>query len=33
MLCVAPLEDFYSSLNDEQKAQFDMIGQPITARR
>jgi hypothetical protein len=28
-----PLEDFYSSLKDEQKAQFDMIGQPITARR
>jgi hypothetical protein len=21
-----PLEDFYSSLNDEQKAQFNMIG-------
>jgi hypothetical protein len=29
-----PLDDFYASLNDEQKAQFDMIGaQPATARR
>ena len=27
------LQDFYASLNDEQKAQFNVIGQPGTARR
>jgi hypothetical protein len=27
------LEDFYGSLNDEQKAQFNVIGQPRTAQR
>jgi len=29
----AALADFYASLNDEQKAQFNMIGQPSTAQR
>jgi hypothetical protein len=28
----APLEDLYNSLNDEQKAQFNLIGQPRTAQ-
>jgi hypothetical protein len=27
------LDDFYGSLNDEQKAQFNLIGQPRTAQR
>ena len=29
----AALDDFYGSLNDEQKAQFNLIGQPRTAQR
>jgi len=29
----AALNDFYGSLNDEQKAQFNLIGQPRTAQR
>jgi hypothetical protein len=29
----AALNDFYGTLNDEQKAQFNMIGQPRTAQR
>jgi LTXXQ motif family protein len=29
----AALADFYGSLNDEQKAQFNLIGQPRTAQR
>ena len=29
----ASLDDFYGSLNDEQKAQFNLIGQPRTAQR
>ncbi len=29
----AALGDFYGSLNDEQKAQFNLIGQPRTAQR
>jgi hypothetical protein len=29
----ASLGDFYNSLDDEQKAQFNMIGQPSTANR
>jgi len=30
-LVSAALEDFYATLNDEQKAQFEMIGQKRTA--
>ena len=29
----AALDDFYGTLNDEQKAQFNLIGQPRTAQR
>jgi hypothetical protein len=29
----AALGDFYNSLSDEQKAQFNTIGQPSTANR
>jgi hypothetical protein len=29
----AALNDFYALLNDEQKAQFNLIGQPRTARQ
>ena len=29
----AALDDFYASLSDEQKAQFNVIGQPRAARR
>jgi len=29
----AELDDFYASLSDEQKAEFNVIGQPRTARR
>jgi hypothetical protein len=29
----AALGDFYNSLSDEQKAQFNTIGQPRTANR
>jgi len=28
----APFGDLYNSLNDEQKAQFNLIGQPRTAQ-
>jgi LTXXQ motif family protein len=29
----AALDDFYNSLSDEQKAQFNMIGRQQSARR
>jgi hypothetical protein len=28
-----PLDDFYASLSNEQKAHFNMVGQPATAQR